>query len=206
MTRLDGEPYPAGTVIHRTGSGLWRRVATTSALLALIAALVSCSSSSATPGPSSTGPSPSGSGTAVSGLPPGCQTIDLRAPDGSPVDLEGEWIDVSRQDAAQMIWWIRTAGDCFYGVGFIPQQVDYSDSFSVQSYSGVIGPDFTIDGAFIHLGGHNDAETIAEYVPATLLIEFEDDGTIAIREDREPNAPGPRCPRPEVCAAPLELR
>jgi hypothetical protein len=139
-------------------------------------------------------------------LPPGCQTIDLRGPDGSEVDLEGEWYDVSREDAAQMTWWIRTAGDCFYGVGTVPQGFDYSDSFSVQSYSGVIQSDFTIDGAFVHLGGHNDAETIAEYVPATLLIEFEDDGTIAIREDREPNVPGPRCPRPEVCAAPLELR
>jgi hypothetical protein len=152
------------------------------------------------------GSDPSGSPAAVSGLPPGCETIDLRAPDGSPVDLEGVWDDVSRDDSARMMWWTRTAGNCFYGVGTVDPDIEYSDSFSVQTFSGVIQPDFTIRGAFVHLGGHNDAETIAEYVPATLLIEFQDDGTIAIREDREPNVPGPRCPRPEVCAQPMDLR
>ena len=204
MTRGPGEPYPAHAVIDPRS--LRRRPVTAAAFAALLAALVSCTSPSGTPGPSAADSGPEASDATVSGLPPGCANIDLRAPDGSPIDLEGEWLDVSREDAAQMTWWIRTSGNCFYGVGVITQPVEFSNSFSVQQYSGVIQPDFTIDGAFIHLGSHNDAETIAEYVPATLLIEFEDDGSIAIREDREPNAPGPRCPRPEVCAAPLELR
>jgi hypothetical protein len=128
------------------------------------------------------------------------------AADGSPVDLEGEWLDVSRDDAATMTWFVQTAGNCFYGVGIVSDFTGYSNPWTVQSFNGLIQPDFTIDGAFVHLGPGSSFETSPMYVPATLLIEFAEDGTIAIREDRAPGAQGPRCPQPEQCQPPMELR
>jgi hypothetical protein len=172
-------------------------------LLGLMA--VACTPSASAPSPSATASDPAASQDAVLGdLPPGCEPISLRGPDGSTVDLDGEWVDVSRDDAATMTWFVRTAGDCFYGVGSVAEFTDYSNHFTVQTFTGTFQPDFTIDGAFLHLGPGNSFQTTPVYVPAVLLIEFEEDGVV-IREDREPNASGPRCPRPEECIPPMEL-
>jgi hypothetical protein len=176
-------------------------------LLALMAGAVACSPGSSAPSPSATASDPVASQDAGTGnLPPGCETINLRAPNGSTLDLEGEWLDVTRDDAATMTWFVRTEGDCFFGVGSVSQFTDYSNVFTVQEFNGTIRPDFTIDGAFVHVGPAAFSETTAVYVPAVLLIEFAEDGHPVIREDREPNVIGPRCPRPEVCTPPMELR
>ena len=176
------------------------------ALFLVLAVLAACSQASSAPSTSFSASEPGASqGQGSGNLPPGCETIDLRAPDGSTLDLDGGWVDESRDDAGQMEWEVRTLGNCFYGVGTPFEPTEYSDSFTVQVFTGTIQDNFTIDGAFLHMGGHNDADTTRVYVPAVLLIEFTEDGGVVIREDREPNVIGPRCPRPEYCAQPLEL-
>jgi hypothetical protein len=146
----------------------------------------------------------------VGALPPGCQTIDLRAPDGSPVRLDGTWIDVSRDDAAQMTWWIRTQGDCFYGVGSVdevPEEGISENLTTVQSFTGTIRSDFAIDGSIVHVGPQPDFRAeVPIYAPVRLLIEFSDNGDIELLEDREPGSGGePRCVDTGFCLPPMRL-
>jgi hypothetical protein len=155
--------------------------------------------------------SPSGTdGAAGAGLPPGCQTIDLRAPDGSPIQLDGTWIDESRDDAAQMTWWIRTQGDCFYGVGTVddvPEDGVSENLTTVQSFAGTIGSDFTIDGSIVHVGPQPDFRAeIPIYAPVRFVIEFSASGGIELLEDREPGeGDEPRCVDAGFCLPPMRL-
>jgi hypothetical protein len=146
----------------------------------------------------------------VGALPPGCQTIDLRAPDGSPVRLDGTWIDVSRDDAAQMTWWIRTQGDCFYGVGSVdevPEEGISENLTTVQSFTGTIRSDFAIDGSIVHVGPQPDFRAeVPIYAPVRLLIEFSENGNIELLEDRAPGEGGaPRCIEASNCLPPMHL-
>ena len=99
------------------------------------AVLVACASPGAPTQPSDSVQASATGPIGLGSLPPGCETISLRAPDGSPIRLDGTWIDVSRDDAGRMTWWIRTQGDCFYGVGSVddvPEDV-ISENLTVDS-------------------------------------------------------------------------
>jgi hypothetical protein len=147
----------------------------------------------------------------VSGLPPGCEPIELRAPDGSPVDLDGVWVEQSRTGADQLTWWIRTQGDCLYGVGTVADVSEEglaTDHGQVIQYIGTIRRDFSIDGQMAHLSPPNFLEGEVPPVSETrFLIEFTDNGGVHLREDREPGVVtgGPRCLHQNFCFPPLVL-
>ena len=157
-------------------------------------------------------PSASPTETAVNGLPPGCEPIELRGPNGERIELDGEWVEVV-EAGEPMTWWIRTQGDCVWGNGQV-EDVETQDPFfrqpgQVQSLSGVIGSDFMITGEILFLGPLPAALTrsLTPYSPLRMLIAFDDAGEITLREDREPMVRGPRCPDPvSYCPAPLVLR
>lgn len=114
----------------------------------LVAALVpaGCGASPAltpTPAPTET------PGAAVGNLPPGCGPIDLRAPSGERIELDGTWTEVGTAGQL-MTWWIRTQGNCVWGAGYL-EDVPGEGTFEarpdhVQSLRGRIGSDFVITG------------------------------------------------------------
>jgi hypothetical protein len=140
-------------------------------------------------------------------LPPGCEPIVLRAPDGTAVDLGGTWIDQGRTDTGQTTWWIRTQGDCLYGVGTVadvPEEGFSANPGTVLHYTGAIQPDFTIEGQMVHLGPVYALE-VAITEDVRFLIEFAESG-VELREDRELGVVtgGPRCIE-NFCFPPLVL-
>lgn len=175
---------------------------------AVVVALLAACSSPAGSAPS-TGERSSPSADAGSGnLPPGCDPLPLLAPDGSRLRLDGTWIDQSRDDAGTMTWYIRTSGNCFYGTGTVADVPEglYTHADTVQTYTGLIQPDYTVEGAFVHLGPTSDTtRNLPMYFAIPLEIEFTDEGGIVIRELREEGVIGPRCPDPTFCIPPLLL-
>jgi hypothetical protein len=144
-------------------------------------------------------------------MPPGCEEIELRAPDGTPVELDGRWIDQSRTDAGQTTWWIGTQGDCLYGVATVDEVPDEGLSMNpgtVLHYTGTILSDFTVEGPMLHLGPrppYAPLLRIDEYV--RFLIVFTDEGGVELHEDREPGVVtgGLRCVEQAFCFPPLVL-
>jgi hypothetical protein len=144
-------------------------------------------------------------------LPAGCEAIELRAPDGSVVELDGTWIEQSRTDASRLYWWIRTQGDCLYGVGTVadvPVEAEATNHGQVIQYIGTIRPDFSIDGLMAHVGTPSFLEGEVPPVSETrFLIEFTGDGSIQLRENREAGVVtgGPRCLHQNFCFPVLVL-
>lgn len=165
--------------------------------------LVGCvGSPEGSPSPST----PSASTGAISGqFPPGCEPIDLRGPDGQPTDLTGAW--TGGQPYAGFFasfttegMWIRQVGDCIWAALMDEEfrsDPDYVGDFelpggNVGTLRGQITSDFVIEGELVAIRfGSPLAPTI--FVPIRLLIEFEPDGRIKLREDRVPGVVGPRC-------------
>jgi hypothetical protein len=170
--------------------------------LVLVAAawLVGC----AAPSPLST-PLPSASVGPITGeLPPGCEPIDLRGPDGRPIDLTGAWSgppdSVGFYQSPNETTWIRQVGDCVWAAimdAEFRSDPNYVGDFDLPAgnlgtLSGRITSDFAIEGDLVSIRhGSPLAPTI--FVPLRMLIEFNSDGEIVLREDRDPSVLGPRC-------------
>jgi len=107
-------------------------------------------------------------------------------------------------------WWIRTQGDCVWGVG--KTEVFASHPFgggpdSVQNFRGHIRTDFVIDGDIALLGPAVFFLGATISSPVRILIEFDDSGEIVLREDRAYGVEGARCLDPSgYCLRPLVLR
>jgi hypothetical protein len=177
------------------------------ALISAAFVVAACTPTSAPP----TSASPTESEAAeVSNLPSGCEPIDLRSPAGVAVDLNGIWIQDDKEGRQPSKWWIQTLGDCIWGAGIFD---DYTEDplvahpMAVQGLQGRVGNDFVIDSTIVLLGPRPTMalpETLAE---VRLLIEFDPEGQVTLREDRIPGVQGPRCPDPlVVCPQPLLLR
>jgi hypothetical protein len=145
-------------------------------------------------------------------LPPGCEPIDLRAPTGERIELNGAWAEVGTAGDL-MTWWIRTEGDCVWGAGYIdevpPEGSDDARPDQVQSLAGRLGSDLVITGEIISLGAlpFGAPGDPLRYSPLRMLIDVDDAGDITLREDRQPGVTGPRCPDPGgYCPAPLVLQ
>jgi hypothetical protein len=154
---------------------------------------------------------PSTSSGPVGDLPPGCEPIDIRAPTGERVDLNGEWTEVGTAGEL-MTWWIRTKGNCVWGAGFIevvpPEGTFNARPDNVQSLAGVLGSDFVINGEIVWLGPLPGGVPLdpPPHTPLRMLVEFGEAGGIVLREDREPGLTGIRCPDAGgYCPAPLVL-
>jgi len=179
--------------------------ARTASVILLSLLVAGCMPSTA---PSASGePSPSAASSEARNLPPGCEPIELRAPSGELVVLNGVW----REDTAStpMTWWIQTQGDCVWGAGAVgdtPSEGSVSSlPHEIQSLSGRIGPDFVITGEIIWLEPAPFTDYTA-WAPLRMLIDFGEAGQISLREDREPGVTGLHCPDPTgYCPAPLVL-
>jgi hypothetical protein len=171
-----------------------------SSLGAVVIVLAACSGSPAEP--SSVAAEPSGSDQVAGPFPAGCDPIELRAPDGGLVVLDGPWFEAEAPETGAMTWWFRALGDCVWGVGTAE-----GGGPDVQNLRGTLRPDFTIDAEIAHLGNRFfSGSQIAPLAQVRLLIQFGDDGGVILREDRDSgHVGGPRCPDPINCLVPLVL-
>lgn len=172
------------------------------AVLIMLAAgwLVGCV---ATPSPST--PAPSASAGSISGeLPTGCEPIDLRGPDGRPIDLTGVWSgppdSVGFYQSPNETTWLRQVGNCVWAAimdAEFRSDPSYVGDFDLPAgnlgtFSGLITSGFVIEGDLVSIRhGSPMAPTI--FVPIRMLIEFDTDGEIVLREDRDPSVLSPRC-------------
>jgi len=179
-------------------------------LRALIGAACLVAACTPTPAPATSVPPTASPAAAVSYLPPGCEPIDLRSPAGEAVDLNGIWIQDEKGGGRPAKWWIRTLGDCIWGTGIFDDYTE--DEFSaradsVQGLQGRVGNDFVIDSTIVLLGPYPTWAVLQLLAEVRLLIEFDADGQIILREDRVPGVEGPRCPDAvSYCPEPLVLR
>ena len=107
-----------------------------------------------------------------------------------------------------MTWWVRTAGDCVWGVGTVEEVPAAADPFTVQSLRGRVGSDFVIVGEITSVGPPDPILVLTPvYAPVRFIIDFDARGTV-LREDRVVGEPGPRCPMMPntICTPPLILR
>lgn len=160
------------------------------ALVALIAATGCLPSGSADP--SSAVPSPSDSVGGI-GLPPDCEPIDLRDPTGARIDLTGEWEGTDVMIGPEEQVWLHQIGDCLYGSVYA---VELSGTAEAETFvvdlGGRLADDFTIDVEVVFV--HQD--TFLEYVPYStvrMVIEWDSDGLIRLREERAVNERPGRC-------------
>lgn len=171
-----------------------------SPFLALVLLLAACAGPSSPADPSGEPTSPV-DGVDTAGLPPGCDPLDLRSPTGERVDLTGEWDGTGLAGEGARLW-IKQIGDCFYGsiVGGYITGVS-SDEASVTNLDGRIGSDFRI--GLDHVLVFQDARfTYADYSPLVMLIEWDDEGRLRLREEREANEPAARCDQENLdCSA-----
>jgi hypothetical protein len=161
---------------------------------AVIVVLSACVPASAAPDASPSHAEPLPSLSAARGLPPGCETIDLRSPTGERIDLTGEWA----ADGATLAGpveraWLSQIGDCVYGSVLGGAFVrDAELEASLTNLSGRVGSDFRIDFDVIMV--FQDAQfTFSEYSAMPMVIEWDADGRIQLREDREPGDAAGRC-------------
>lgn len=181
-------------------------------LLAALLALAGCTSTVAPSASEPVSTAPTASAQPAGDLPPGCEPIDLRAPTGERIELNGAWKEVGAAGEL-MTWWIRAEGDCVWGAGYIDEvppegSIDVRPD-QVQSLSGRLGSDFVITGEIISLGAlpFSAPADPPRFSPLRMLIDFDEAGRINLREDRQPGVAGPRCPDPAgYCPAPLVLQ
>ncbi len=177
---------------------------------ALIGAAIVVAACTPSPAPPTATPPTESLPAEVGNLPPGCDPIDLRTPSGQTVDLTGIWIQDEKEGRQPSKWWIRTLGDCIWGTGTYDDYTE--DAFltradSVQVFQGRMGNDFVIDGTIVLLGSPPFFAVVQFFAEVRIIIDFDDDGQIMLREDRAPGVQGPSCPDPVYyCPLPLLLR
>jgi hypothetical protein len=178
----------------------WHRPA-----IALLLLMAACSPGSpAASGEVSATPSTGPSAGQAGSLPSGCGPIDVRGPSGESVVLDGMWLAEEHNANLPQTWWIRTLGDCLWGAGVAEGLFDSDAPGRVQTLRGTIGEDFVVDGEILQLATTGFEPILVQfYSPLRMFIEFDDDGTIVLREDREYGVPGPRCPDPTFSCLPV---
>jgi hypothetical protein len=181
------------------------------AIALLVTLTVGCSAASpASSVVPSTQPTAGGSEGQAGDLPTGCEPAPaLKAPDGSTVILDGTWTAETHTSSLPETWWFRTVGDCLWGAGAVgargdAELFDSPDPGRVQTLRGTIGRDFVVEGEIIRVATPGFATGFERpYSPLRLLIEFDADGTVVLREDREYGVGGPRCGDPNVFCIPV---
>jgi hypothetical protein len=178
------------------------------ALIGAAIVVAACTPSSAPP---TSAPPTASEAAEVGNLPSGCDPIDLRSTTGEAVELTGIWIQDANEGRQPSKWWIRAFGDCVWGSGTYDDYTE--DAFltraaSVQVLQGRMGNDFVIDGTIVLLGPGRPSLTVPQFIAEVrIIIDFDDDGQIMLREDRVPGVQGPRCPDAVgYCPLPLLLR
>ena len=162
-------------------------------LAAVMAALTACASAPAAPSAGPSNAEPSASLSPGLGLPPGCQTIDLRGPTGERIDLTGEWAGSGQLANPIERAWLNQIGDCVYGSVLGGAFVrDTEVEASLTNLSGRVGPDFRIEFEVL-LVFQDTRFAFGEFSDVAMVIEWDADGRMQLREDREPGDVAGRC-------------
>lgn len=155
-------------------------------LLAVVVFVIGCQPTISSP--PSTIPSSAASPAAGGGLPPGCAPIDLRDPDGARVELTGEWEAENPLTAPEEQVLLQQVGDCVWGTVhgvYRPASEEERETFVV-NLGGDVAPAFTVDLEVVMV--YQDARfPFAPYSTMAMFIEWDSDGRIRLREDRDPN-------------------
>jgi hypothetical protein len=174
--------------------------------LALVA-LVGCTPAVTIESPSVGTGSPVESSGQAGNLPPGCEPIDMVGPDGASIRLNGIWEAETDAGDLPRYWSIRTLGSCMWGTGVVlgPEGPDVLlGSEHVQTFRGAIGTDFSVNGEIVLVGTERgEVSPIPIYSPFRLMIEFDEDGTVVLREDRVYGEHSPRCFDPGTFCLPV---
>lgn len=166
-------------------------------LLVVVAASTAACGASPSRSPSPASPAaaqPSASSPVQSGFPPGCGPIDLRDPTtGERVDLTGEWTGSGVLAGDGETAWLTQIGNCVYGTviggAFLGEP---QPGTTLSNLSGRIGTDFRI-GTDIVIVLQEAQFAFGTYSAMDMVIEWDDDGRIRLREDREPGERATRC-------------
>lgn len=171
-------------------------------LLAVVVSVIGCQPTISSP--SSAVPSSVGSPVGGAGLPPGCAPIDLRDPDGVRVDLTGEWEGVDALAAPDERVWLQQIGDCLYGsvFGVFRPESDDPETFVVD-LGGHVLTDFTVDLDVVFVY-QDTVFPFGPYSTMEMIIEWDSDGRIRLREDRDVTERAGRCTSQELqCPRPV---
>ena len=161
-------------------------------LIAILAALATACASEPAASPSLVPPT-SPPAAPVSGLPLGCHPIDLRDPTGERIDLTGEWTGSGILAGDQERAWLNQIGDCVYGSVMGGEFLgEPGPGATITNLSGRIGADFRIE-ADIAIVLQEAQFAFGEYSTMEMVIEWDADGRIRLREDREPGERASRC-------------
>jgi hypothetical protein len=158
--------------------------------LGLVALVAAC-----TPAPTSS-PStvePSAPAAPADGIPTGCQPIDLRSPTGERILLTGVW-----EGTGVLAWegetaWLHQIGDCVYGSAIGGEFFGEPGSEgTLTNLSGRVGSDFRIDFEIV-IVSQPEIFAFGVYSTMEMLIEWEADGRMRLREDRTRGETAGRC-------------
>jgi hypothetical protein len=141
------------------------------------------------------------------GAPPGCEPVDLRGPDGERVDLSGGWAGSGiLAFAGDEVAVFNQIGSCVYGS---VTGLDGNVQGGVTNLNGRISPDFTIGFEVVTVqpepfGVGPRPYGFAEHSTVVLVIEWDGEGRLRLREDREPGEIAERCVQPTLpCPDPV---
>jgi len=122
------------------------------ALVGAACLVAACTPASA---PSSSVPPTESPSAEVGNLPPGCKPIDLRAPGGERIDLNGTWDQETSAGETPTTWWVRQFGDCVWAAAIIagfPDVPPPRPPRDLQVLRGRLDPGFVLDGELVALG------------------------------------------------------
>jgi hypothetical protein len=152
-------------------------------------ALIGCAQS-----PSGGTPDPSAASSPGSGsdAPAKCAPIDLRDPSGVRVDLSGQWAANPAFSSTAEVY-LNQMGDCLFGSlvdGYLAG-VD-TEYGAIANLNGRLESDFTVDLdiAWVY---QDDRFPYIEFSSTVLVIEWDQEGVIRLRENLEPGSLAGRC-------------
>jgi hypothetical protein len=155
----------------------------------VIACLAACTFSP-TGSPAATKPAES---EVPDGLALDCQPMELRAPTGEVIDLTGTWAGSGVLVGDDETAWLNQIGDCVFGsvIGGDPVG-ELVGRESITNLTGRLSADFRIEFDVAILA-QADVFQMGEHSTMVVLIEWDDDGRLRLREDRARGATAGRC-------------
>ena len=161
-------------------------------LLLAVVSVVGCQPTLSSP--PSTIPSSVATTEGGAGLPSGCAPIDLRGPDGARVELTGEWEAENPLVVPEEQVLLQQVGGCVWGTVhgvYRPGSEEDRETYVV-NLGGDVAPAFTVNLEVVMV--YQDARfPFAPYSTMAMFIEWDSDGRIRLREDRDPNERAGRC-------------
>jgi hypothetical protein len=171
----------------------------------VLAGLSTACAASPSPSPSIAGPS--ATAPVQAGAPDGCDPVDLRGPDGEAVDLTGDWAGsgILFASGGEEVAILNQVGGCVYGSVTI---LDGIAQQALANLSGRINPDFTIDIEVVIIRRPPRDPVpqypFAEHGTVVMVIEWDGEGRLRLREDRELGEIAGRCVQPTLlCPDPV---